>query len=200
MVTKPLPEFCAGINKFAEGGFTTIPAAGIWRKQHPFLPQPYSSFLLKKREVCKTISPKINVIMSTQNITVQQVVNAPLEKVWNYFTTPQHIMQWNNASPDWHTPRAENDLRTGGRFNSRMEARDGSMGFDFWGTYDAVTPHELIAYTLGDGRKVTVQFAPEGNSTSVVEQFEAESQNPVDMQRTGWQAILDNFKAYTESH
>src|SRR5215213_10142836 len=141
--------------------------------------------------------------METQNTTVlvvESTINAPVEKVWDYWTKPEHITKWNNASDDWHTPRAENDLRTGGRFSSRMEARDGSMGFDFGGTYDAVTPHELIAYTLGDGRKVTVQFAPDGNGTSVIEQFEAENQNPVEMQQTGWQAILDNFKAYTESH
>ena len=138
--------------------------------------------------------------MNHQTITVQQVVNAPLEKVWDYWTRPEHIMQWNNASPDWHTPRAENDLRVGGAFSSRMEARDGSMGFDFAGTYDVITPKQLIEYTLGDSRKVTVHFSPEAEGTKVVERFEAENANPVEMQQTGWQAILDNFKAYTETH
>ena len=138
--------------------------------------------------------------MSNQTITVQQVVNAPLEKVWDYFTTPEHITQWNNASDDWYTPRVENDLRNGGKFVYRMEARDGSFGFDFAGTYDAVTPQQTIAYTLGDGRKVHLQFSTDSGGTKVVEQFEAERTNPVEMQQTGWQAILDNFKSYTESH
>lgn len=138
--------------------------------------------------------------MSNQTITVQQVINAPVEKVWDYWTKPEHITQWNNASPDWYTPRAESDLRNGGKFTYRMEARDGSFGFDFFGIYDVVTPHQAIEYTIGDGRKVTLQFSPEGNGTKVVEQFETENQNPVEMQQTGWQAILDNFKAYTESH
>lgn len=138
--------------------------------------------------------------MATQTITVQQVVNAPIEKVWDYWTRTEHITQWNNAAPEWHTPRAENDLRAGGPFSFRMEARDGSAGFDFAGRYDVVTPRQAIAYTLGDGRKVTVQFSPEGRGTKVTERFEAENENPVEMQQTGWQAILDNFKTYTETH
>lgn len=138
--------------------------------------------------------------MSNQTITVQQVVNAPLQKVWDYFTKPEHITQWNKASDDWYTPRVENDLRTGGGFMYRMEARDGSFGFDFAGTYDVVTPQKAIEYTLGDGRKVQLQFSTEDSGTKVVEQFEAENTNPVDMQQTGWQAILDNFKSYVESH
>ena len=136
--------------------------------------------------------------MNPQSITIEQVIAAPVEKVWQYWTTPEHITQWNNASDDWYTPRAESDLRTGGRFSYRMEARDGSVGFDFWGTYDMITPNEKLEYTLGDGRKVTIQFTPEGDGTKVVERFEAETENPVEMQQTGWQAILDNFKAYTE--
>src|SRR6188508_2380074 len=119
------------------------------------------------------------------NITVQATVNAPAEKVWKTWTSPEHITKWNNASPDWHTPRAENDLRTGGKFMSRMEARDGSMGFDFGGTYDKVKTHEEIAYTMGDGRKATVLFSQQGNSTKVTETFEAESENSIEMQRGG---------------
>lgn len=138
--------------------------------------------------------------MSQQTITIQQVINAPVEKVWDYFTKPEHITQWNSASDDWYTPRAENDLRVGGSFNSRMEARDGSFGFDFIGTYDAVTPNELIAYTIADGRKVKVQFSTDGSGTKVVEQFEAENTHSVEMQQTGWQAILDKFKLYVEAH
>lgn len=131
-------------------------------------------------------------------LTVSATIDAPVDKVWQYWTLPEHITQWNNASPDWWTPRAENDLRAGGQFLSRMEARDGSFGFDFGGTYSSVIPHQHIAYTIGDGRKVTVDFTTEGAETKVVEQFEAETVHPVDMQQMGWQAILDNFKKYTE--
>ncbi len=132
-------------------------------------------------------------------ITVEVSVKAPLEKVWELWTQPEHITQWNAASDDWHTPRAENDLRTGGKFSSRMEAKDGSFGFDFGGTYDEVKEHELIAYTMGDGRQVRVTFVPLGNVTLVKEDFEAESENSREMQQSGWQSILDNFKKYVES-
>jgi uncharacterized protein YndB with AHSA1/START domain len=134
------------------------------------------------------------------SITVQTTVHAPIEKVWKLWTTPQHIMQWNNASDDWHTPRAENDLRAGGKFTYRMEAKDGSFGFDFEGVYDEVRANERIAYTIGDGRKVIIAFASNDAGTHVVEIFEAESMNSLDMQRNGWQAILDNFKKYAEAN
>lgn len=137
---------------------------------------------------------------NTNVITVENIINAPVEKVWEYWTSPQHIMQWNNASPDWHTPRAENDLRTGGSFLSRMEARDGSMGFDFGGIYDEVRPLEYIAYTLGDQRKVKISFSAENGGTRVTESFDAENVHSAEMQRAGWQSILDNFKRYTETH
>ena len=133
-------------------------------------------------------------------ITVESTIEAPVEKVWESWTQPKHIMKWCNASDDWHTPRAENDLRVGGNFVSRMEAKDGSMGFDFGGTYDAVRQNEYIEYTMGDGRKVQITFFPKGGETKVVESFEAESLNPVELQKGGWQAILDNFKKYTESN
>lgn len=133
-------------------------------------------------------------------ITIETTVNAPVEKVWKLWTSPEHITRWNSASPDWHTPKAENDLRTGGKFTSRMEARDGSMGFDFWGIHDEVKPNEVIASTMGDGRKMKVVFTMEGDRTKIVESFEAESTNPEDLQRAGWQAILDNFKKYTEEN
>jgi uncharacterized protein YndB with AHSA1/START domain len=132
-------------------------------------------------------------------ITVKATINAPVEKVWTLWTDPQHITQWNNASPDWHSPRAENDLREGGRFSFRMEARDGSMGFDFNGEYSKVVPHKQISYRIEDGREVTIVFASEGPVTQVTETFEAENTHPEDLQRTGWQAILDNFKQYAES-
>jgi len=130
---------------------------------------------------------------------VTSSVNAPVERVWEYWTNPQHIMKWNSASEDWHTPRAENDLRAGGRFSSRMEARDGSMGFDFEGVYDEVEPHSLISYTMGDGRKVRVTFSENNGFTEIRESFDPESTNPTEMQRMGWQAILDNFKKYSEA-
>ena len=141
--------------------------------------------------------------METQNatiITVSSTINAPVAKVWDYWTAPQHIMQWNAASPDWHTPSATNDLRTGGTFSSRMEARDGSMGFDFFGTYDDVRNHQYIEYTMGDGRKVKVTFSSNGDSTNVSESFEAEGTHSLEMQQGGWQSILDNFKRYTETN
>ena len=133
-------------------------------------------------------------------ITVQTTINAPVEKVWQLWIAPEHITKWCAASDDWHTPRAENDVRAGGKFLSRMEAKDGSFGFDFGGVYDNVKKHELIEYTMGDGRKVSVRFSGEGNSTKVVETFEAENENPIEMQRGGWQAILDNFKKYAEAN
>ena len=133
-------------------------------------------------------------------ITVENTVKAPVEKVWNYWSAPEHITKWAYASDDWHTPFAENDLHVGGKFMSRMEAKDGSFGFDFGGVYDEVKTNELISYTLGDGRKVAIKFSGNGNETKVVETFEAETMNSVEMQKGGWQAILDNFKKYVEAN
>ena len=131
-------------------------------------------------------------------ITVGNTINAPIEMVWDFWTTPTHITQWNNASDDWHTPHAENDLQVGGKFLSRMEAKDGSFGFNFIGTYDEVEENKAIVYTLEDGRKVKVNFVDERNVTKVIESFEAEDENSVELQQGGWQAILDNFKKYVE--
>lgn len=138
-------------------------------------------------------------MIAKEKITVTARVKAPVERVWEYWTAPEHIVNWNAASDDWHTPKAANDLRTNGRFSSRMEAKDGSMGFDFGGTYDEIKINELISYTMDDARKVTVTFSTNGKETQIIETFEAEDQNPVGMQREGWQAILDNFKTYAES-
>ena len=135
-----------------------------------------------------------------QKITIEATVNAPVEKVWELWTGPEHITKWNNASDDWHTTRAENDLRAGGKFLSRMEAKDGSFGFDFEGTYTQVRTNEAIVYTIADGRKVEVTFTSAGDTTKVVETFEAESENPIEMQRGGWQAILNSFKKYAEAN
>ncbi len=133
-------------------------------------------------------------------ITIATTIHAPIGKVWDCWTKPEHITKWNNASPDWHTPKAENDLRVGGAFMSRMESVDGTQGFDFGGTYTEVEPHARIAYTIGDGRSVEVLFVQEGDETMVTETFEIETQNPPEMQRAGWQSILDNFKKYVESN
>lgn len=132
-------------------------------------------------------------------ITVSVDVESPVSKVWKYWTSPEHIMQWNNASNDWHTPRAENDLRAGGKFLYRMEAKDGSMGFDFSGEYDEIVEFKLIRYTLADSRKVTIEFSGTGNVTQIVETFEAETENSAELQQYGWQCILDNFKKHAES-
>ena len=132
-------------------------------------------------------------------ITVEATIDAPVAKVWEAWNEPAHITQWCSASDEWHTPKSENDLRPGGEFLSRMEAKDGSMGFDFGGTYDEVRINEYIAYTLDDDRKVTVSFAADDSGTRIIETFEAEQENPVEMQQGGWQAIMDNFKKYAES-
>jgi uncharacterized protein YndB with AHSA1/START domain len=136
--------------------------------------------------------------MEYTKISVQTTVNAALDKVWDLWTSPAHITRWNNASDDWHTPTATNDLREGGKFSSRMEAKDGSMGFDFEGTYDLVLPQNKIEYTMSDGRKVIIEFTAIGSQTHIMETFDAETENPVDLQRQGWQAIMDNFKKYAE--
>lgn len=143
------------------------------------------------------------MIMETtanKSITVQSTINAPVEKVWNYWSEPVHITKWCQASDDWHAPHAENDLRTGGKFSTTMAAKDGSFSFDFGGIYDNVIEHKLIEYTMGDNRKVSVAFTSKGNQTEVVETFEMENTHPEEMQRGGWQAILDNFKKYTEEN
>ena len=139
-------------------------------------------------------------ILEKTIITVSTTVNAPIKKVWEYWTKPEHITRWNSASEDWHTPSATNDLKVGGSFSCRMEAKDGSMGFDFGGIYDAIRENEYIEYTLGDGRKVKVTFTAVENGTKLSESFDAETTNSREMQKTGWQSILENFKKYTESN
>ncbi len=126
-------------------------------------------------------------------ITIQTTVNADLDTVWQAWNTPADIMQWNAASDDWHTTASDVDLRVGGQFSSRMEAKDGSMGFDFAGTYTVVVPNSRIEYSLGDDRQVQVLFEANEAGVKVTEVFDAEDQNSADMQKAGWQAILDNF-------
>lgn len=133
-------------------------------------------------------------------ITIEETISVPLSKIWEYWTLPKHIINWNNASDDWHTTKSENDVRTGGRFLSRMEAKDGSFGFDFEGTYTEVEKHKLISYVMDDDRKATTSFkALSDHKTKIVTTFEAEDTNPIQMQKDGWQAILNNFKKYTEA-
>jgi uncharacterized protein YndB with AHSA1/START domain len=133
-------------------------------------------------------------------ILVKAKINAPIEKVWKCWINPEDIVKWNNASDDWQTLWAENDLKPGGKFNYRMEAKDGSMGFNFAGAYDNVILLKQIIFTIEDGRKVKINFSTQDNRTEVIESFEAENDNPVDLQQGGWQAILDNFKKYVEAH
>lgn len=131
-------------------------------------------------------------------ITVATTIAAPLAEVWRAYVTPQDIMAWNTASPDWHTTAATVDLRAGGRFSSRMEARDGSMGFDFAGVYTQVVPQNLIEYSFGD-RTGRVEFSEGPQGVAVKVTFDGETTNPEEQQRAGWQAILDSFKRYVES-
>lgn len=131
-------------------------------------------------------------------ITTETLVKAPIDKVWSAYTTPADIKQWNAASDDWHTTDATVDLRVGGAFSSRMEAKDGSTGFDFAGTYTKVVPNETIEYAFGD-REATVQFVPGADGVTVRVTFDPENEHPVDFQRAGWQAILDNFAKHVEA-
>jgi uncharacterized protein YndB with AHSA1/START domain len=130
-------------------------------------------------------------------ITVETLVNAPIAEVWRAYTTPSDIKQWNAASDDWHTTQSTVDLHVGGAFTSRMEAKDGSFGFDFAGTYTKIVPHELLEFTFGE-RKASVAFVPGANGVTVRVTFDAETDNSVEQQREGWQAILDNFARHVE--
>jgi uncharacterized protein YndB with AHSA1/START domain len=133
-------------------------------------------------------------------ITVQTTVNASIDKVWNFWNNPEHITKWSFASPDWHTPYAETDLRKGGKFKSTMAAKDGSMSFDFEGEFTLVKPNEALSYIMADGRKVEITFKETAGGVEIIESFDPESQNPEEMQKGGWEAILNNFKTYVESN
>jgi uncharacterized protein YndB with AHSA1/START domain len=131
-------------------------------------------------------------------IEVKSTINAPLSQVWEFWTLPNHIVNWNFASNDWHCPKAENNLEIGGEFHYLMEAKDGSFNFDFWGTYVIIEVEKQIEILLGDGRKMSVLFEFSDNKTIITEKFDPESVNPLELQKTGWQMILDNFKLYIE--
>lgn len=133
-------------------------------------------------------------------ISIDSEINANKKKVWNYYTQPEHIVNWNFATDDWQCPSAENDMQVGGKYKARMEAKDGSFGFDFEAVYSAVNPENSFSYTMPDGREVVAEFEPNGDSTKVKINFDAETTNDVEMQRGGWQAILDNFKKYIEAN
>ncbi|MAT90748.1 MAG: hypothetical protein CMC35_08640 [Flavobacteriaceae bacterium] len=135
-----------------------------------------------------------------KSIQVSASIDAPLERVWEYWTSPSHIVNWNSPSDDWHTPKAENELEKGGRFVYRMEAKDGSVGFDFGGTYEEISEQEKLVYVLDDDRRATVTFKEKEGGVLVSESFEPEDQNSEEMQQQGWQAILDNFMKYVESN
>lgn len=134
-----------------------------------------------------------------ETITVQTNIESTIETVWNCWNEPEHITQWYFASDDWHSPRAENDLQVGGKFTTHMAAKDGSFSFDFEGIFSAVKKFSLIEYSLGDGRKVKITFSASGDTVSLTETFDPEEENSHELQRSGWQSILNNFKKYVES-
>ncbi len=137
-----------------------------------------------------------------QPITITTTINAPVQKVWDMWTLPEHITKWAFASDTWEAPFAENDVTVGGRFITTMSAKDGSASFDFTGTYTQIDPHKVIAYTMDgdDARNVHITFESHGEATHITETFDPENENPEEMQRSGWQSILDNFKKYVESN
>lgn len=136
--------------------------------------------------------------MKREKIIIQAIVSADIEKVWDYYTRPEHITKWNFASDDWQCPHASNDMQVGGKYIARMEAKDGSFGFDFEAVYDQILVGERFSYTMPDGRVVDVTFNDVDGKTEVSISFDAETENSIELQRQGWQAILDNFKKYTE--
>jgi len=151
----------------------------------------------------KVMFPKALAILKSiaENFMLicEVTAKASLAKAWDYWTVPSHITRWNFAADDWHSPRAVNDLSAGGKFNYRMEAKDGSMGFDFEGIYISVIPKSYMEYAIADGRKVKITFSENGNATRIVQSFEPENENPLEMQQRGWQSIMDNFKKYIEN-
>ena len=135
-----------------------------------------------------------------EKITIQTSVNAPIEKIWQYWNEPTHMTHWNFASNDWCCPKASVDLKVGGKFAARMESKDGTQGFDFEGVYTKIEDNKKIEYVIADSRTVAIEFIPQEIGYNIVETFEAETMNPIEMQRGGWQAILDNFKKYAENN
>lgn len=154
----------------------------------------------KHKQLYKLISHSIMETSKTTKITVEAIINAPIEKVWDMWNKPEHVTKWCFASDDWHAPHAENDLRVGGKGKTTMAAKDGSFSFDFESNYTKIKEKEIIEYSIPDGREVTIQFSQTPNGIKIVETFDAEGINPVEMQKQGWQAILNNFKKYVEGN
>jgi uncharacterized protein YndB with AHSA1/START domain len=138
--------------------------------------------------------------MNRDKIIIQAIISADIETVWDYYTLPEHITKWNFASDDWQCPYASNDMQIGGKYLARMEAKDGSFGFDFEAVYDQIIIAERFSYTMPDGREVHLTFNDANGKTEVIINFDAETENSIELQRQGWQAILDNFKKYTEAN
>jgi uncharacterized protein YndB with AHSA1/START domain len=138
--------------------------------------------------------------MKTNKITIQAIISADRKKVWDYYTQPKHITKWNFATDDWQCPSASNDMRVGGKYSARMEAKDGSFGFDFEATYNEIVEGQKFTFTMPDNREVNVIFNRLDDKSEVIVTFDAETENPIEMQRDGWQAILNNFKKYTETN
>ncbi len=136
----------------------------------------------------------------SNKIKIAATINADVKKVWEYYTSPEHITKWNFADPSWHCPNAENDMKVGGKYRARMEAKDGSFGFDFEATYNSIVAGKSFTYTMPDNREVSVDFVNVNDKTGINIIFDAENQNPIEMQKAGWQSILDNFKKYTETN
>jgi uncharacterized protein YndB with AHSA1/START domain len=173
-------------------GVTTVTATvDIMEAHADYFNEAFPKALQKLKEIAENETRSISVRISTKE---------PLEKVWDYFTRPEHITKWCFASDDWHCPKADNDLRTGGTFSTTMASKDGSTQFDFGGTYSEVVPMKKYVYTLADGRKVTVKFDVLDDAVILTENFEPERQNSLEMQRSGWQAILENFKKHVENN
>ena len=138
--------------------------------------------------------------MEATKITIHATISAGIQKVWNYYTQPEHITKWNFASPDWHCPSASNDMRIGGKYTARMEAKDGSFGFEFEATYSEITENQKFVYIMPHGREVSVSINEDNHLTNITVCFDAETENSVELQREGWQAILNNFKNYVENN
>ena len=137
-------------------------------------------------------------VLEVRKISVEVIVNKGLDHVWKYWTKPDHILNWNHASDDWHTVRAENELKVGGKFSYRMEAKDGSFGFDFESNYEVVNEKQELTYIMSDGRRATTIFQSKELETKVTITFDPENENPIELQKSGWQSILNNFKTFSE--
>ena len=173
-------------------GITTVKVTiDIVEKYADFFNDTFPKALQKLKKIAES---------ETKSITVRTATNQPLEKVWNYFTNPKYIINWNNASDDWHCPKSENDLKVGGTFTATMASKDGTMSFDFRGTYNEVILMKKYVYTMEDGRKVTVKFDVLDGNVILTENFDPENENSIELQRSGWQSILDNFKKYLETN